>query len=435
MPDLQDHNQLPDEFSNLIRQKIEDYRIPVDSECWNEIEQRLQPKGKRSLWWMAGVAATVAVVIVSVLLLISPGNNGSFMQMAFNIEELQIKMPENPQAEMDTRKEDPARIKPVYRSVIRTTYIADNKTNKQNTSDTENNQNIDNQIQQIINTIDTVSLAGIPDNTLENNIPDKEPETKKSASDTNNDNKDEKGSKVGSQPPRILLPEKSKSSGNWLLAASVSSGGNSAAQTNNSNNMPLRDYSTSSLKHKEQMYVLYNEQRLPEEEFSDVDHSLPLTFGVSVRKDLNSRLGIETGLNYTYLSTTMKKAGTPHYQAKQELHYLGIPLNLIVYLWNDNKWNVYLSAGGMAEKGIQGVYTQDMYLNGKKTADVKDKGSVSGMQWSLNASAGVSYSFYNDWGVYVEPRVSYYFDNNQPVSIRTDKSTVFGLGAGLRYKF
>jgi len=37
--------------------------------------------------------------------------------------------------------------------------------------------------------------------------------------------------------------------------------------------------------------------------------------------------------------------------------------------------------------------------------------------------------------LYVEPRFSYYFDNNQPVSIRTDRPVSIGIGGGLRYSF
>ncbi|MBB4036102.1 hypothetical protein GGR21_002003 [Dysgonomonas hofstadii] len=429
MPDWKDHNKLPDEFSNLIRQKIEDYRVPVDSECWSGIEQRLQPKGgKKSLWWVGGIAASIAILVA--VLLFRPADQGGIVSpMISTVEHLNISLPEK-QIEQETEEA----IETIYPTSAKKTRIAENKQSRTEDKDKDNTDAIEKEIKETINLIDTVSLASIPDNTL-NNASDNEPDGKKTDSTSDQNKTENKGSKKVSQPEKILLPKKSANSSNWLLAASVSSGGNNAAsQAQTINNMPMRDYSNATDMTKEPVYMLSNSQ-IPENEFSDFDYSLPLSFGVTVRKDINNILGIETGLTYTYLSTTMKKAGTPQYQAKQEIHYLGVPLNLVVYLWNNPKWNVYLSAGGMLEKGLKGIYTQDMYLNGQKADDTRIKGSVDGVQWSLNASAGASYSFYQGWGLYVEPRISYFFDNDQPISIRTEKSTVFGLGAGFRYKF
>lgn len=63
------------------------------------------------------------------------------------------------------------------------------------------------------------------------------------------------------------------------------------------------------------------------------------------------------------------------------------------------------------------------------------RSSIAGLQWSLNLSIGVSYRFYRDWSLYLEPRYSYYFDNNQPVSYRTENMTLIGVGVGVRFEF
>lgn len=60
---------------------------------------------------------------------------------------------------------------------------------------------------------------------------------------------------------------------------------------------------------------------------------------------------------YTYLSTTFKRGGDCPSEVKSSLHYLGIPLNLVVYVWKNQRWNVYLSGGFMMEKGLQAVYS------------------------------------------------------------------------------
>lgn len=47
------------------------------------------------------------------------------------------------------------------------------------------------------------------------------------------------------------------------------------------------------------------------ESYPDVSYSLPISFGFTVRKDLSRRIAVESGLMYTYLSTTFKREGLP----------------------------------------------------------------------------------------------------------------------------
>lgn len=170
------------------------------------------------------------------------------------------------------------------------------------------------------------------------------------------------------------------------------------------------------------------------ESYPDVSYSLPISFGFTVRKDLSRRIAVESGLMYTYLSTTFKRGGDCPSEVKSSLHYLGIPLNLVVYLWKNQRWNVYLSGGFMMEKGLQAVYSGYIAGNGTTISKSK-KEDIHGMQWSVNASVGAAYRFYGDWSLYFEPRFSHYFDCDQPASIRTDKPLGFGLSAGIRYAF
>jgi hypothetical protein len=170
------------------------------------------------------------------------------------------------------------------------------------------------------------------------------------------------------------------------------------------------------------------------ESYPDVSYSLPISFGFTVRKDLSRRIAVESGLMYTYLSTTFKRGGDCPSEVKSSLHYLGIPLNLVVYVWKNQRWNVYLSGGFMMEKGLQAVYSGYIAGNGTTISKSKKEG-IHGMQWSVNASVGAAYRFYGDWSLYFEPRFSHYFDCDQPASIRTDKPLGFGLSAGIRYAF
>ena len=166
----------------------------------------------------------------------------------------------------------------------------------------------------------------------------------------------------------------------------------------------------------------------------DIRPSVPISFGVTVRKKLNSTIGIETGLVYTFLSTDITVIDGGRSEITQKLHYLGVPANLIVNLYDKRSWNIYVSAGGMIEKGLVSVYQSKSY-NVYKNSEITENRSISGLQWSLNGGVGLSYGIYKDINMYVEPGFSYYFDNDQPISKRTEDPFTFNLKVGLRYDF
>ncbi len=86
----------------------------------------------------------------------------------------------------------------------------------------------------------------------------------------------------------------------------------------------------------------------------------------------------------------------------------------------------------MIEKGLRSIYVQNEYL-GNQTITTDAATNIDGFQWSTHVSVGIAYKIQRQLGVYFEPRFSYFFDNDQPVSIRTDNPVVIGFAAGLRY--
>ena len=138
---------------------------------------------------------------------------------------------------------------------------------------------------------------------------------------------------------------------------------------------------------------------------------------------------------YTRLSSDLVIEGNRHsYDAVLNLHYLGVPVNLTIDLWEKNRLSLYASGGGMVEKGLRAVYKQktlywDDFTKKNRT------GRISGLQWSLNGGIGISYKFYREMNLYVEPGISYYFDCDQPVSRRTEDPLSCNLRLGIRYDF
>lgn len=152
-----------------------------------------------------------------------------------------------------------------------------------------------------------------------------------------------------------------------------------------------------------------------------------------MRDNFASDLSLETGLIYTLLQTDFSNSGFATTDARLVLHYLGIPVGINMKLWKNKQWEIYVSGGGMIEKGLRSIYQQvQTYPNATwmTTADT----SIDGFQFSANAAAGVSYKLNNRFGIYFEPQLSCYFQNNQPISIRSNQPLVFGLNIGLRYE-
>jgi opacity protein-like surface antigen len=438
MPDKKNHNEQPDEFSKLIRQKLEDYRMPVEAGCWNEIELQMKPKQRKSVWWIGGSVAAIAVIVI-LLLSIPKNDEPPFNPVAginnFNATDIRISKPEKQTATVtSTTNNDVLQLQ-----AKRYPVSISGKTDKGKLLAEESNT-LNESLPVTIT--DTINLAHVEEIVQEvaaenNNLAENNVNITDTISGVPAVQEKKPVEKTSKEPARLLIAKAENSNNKWLMSASVSSGEGSSSNGNMSKNLMYNSAASGNITESCPVYDVVSpilNRELDVNDISETDHSLPLSFGVNVRKDINRYIGIETGLTYTYLSSKFRKKTVKSLEARQELHYLGIPVNVVLYLWNSSKWNIYLSAGGMVEKGLAYKYTEDIYGN-NGTAVVHGKGSISGLQWSLNASLGASYMFYNDWSIYFEPRFSYYFDNKQPISIRTEKHSVFGLGAGLRYKF
>ena len=182
--------------------------------------------------------------------------------------------------------------------------------------------------------------------------------------------------------------------------------------------------------------IVYNQPEVQEE----YSHKIPVKVGLTARYNITGRLGVETGLTYSVLSSSVKtgnsETGNNWSTGSQTLHYLGIPLNISFNILNSRYVNIYVTGGGMMEKSISGSIKTDEYVDGKFARTLTTNTSPKGLQWSVNAAAGVQANILPQLGFFVEPGVSHHFKNGSRVrSIYTDKPTDFSLGFGLRYSF
>ena len=170
---------------------------------------------------------------------------------------------------------------------------------------------------------------------------------------------------------------------------------------------------------------------MSKDEFTKYSHLPPFSFGLTARKNYEKGVGLESGLVYTYLSSHFVWLG---YEGRQNLHYLGIPVNLVVNLWNKNpNWQIYFSGGFTVEKGVRAIYRQERRtLNEHRITTVSS--SIPGLQWSFGGGLGVNYKLENGWGLYFEPRAGYSIGSDQPVSVRTEYPVYIGINLGLNWE-
>ncbi|MDE7407701.1 MAG: PorT family protein, partial [Muribaculaceae bacterium] len=105
-------------------------------------------------------------------------------------------------------------------------------------------------------------------------------------------------------------------------------------------------------------------------------HRLPVRAGLSFTYRISSRIGIESGLAYTNLTSDMQD-GTEinYYSGRQILHYIGIPLNLKCRIASWRNFDVYGSAGMMAEKCVAGAIRSEYVLNNQ--SDITDTDALT----------------------------------------------------------
>ena len=169
---------------------------------------------------------------------------------------------------------------------------------------------------------------------------------------------------------------------------------------------------------------------------TDIKHHFPVSVGITVQKELNNRLALETGLVYTYLSSNLTAGGAAYYTQNQQLHYLGIPLKLNWNFLKKRYFNLYLSGGGMLEKCVHGELSAQYEMNNRPPFSNDETLHINQLQWSVSASAGISFKLASHISLYAEPGIVYYFDDGSDIStIRKEKPFNINLQAGLRFNF
>ena len=168
---------------------------------------------------------------------------------------------------------------------------------------------------------------------------------------------------------------------------------------------------------------------------TEYKHRLPVRIGLNVAYRLTDRLSVESGVSYTRLSSDMKDGTKDNYSSgSQKLDYIGVPLNVKYRAFGYRRLSVYASAGLLTEKCVSGKTTHEYVISGEKKKHEAEDVAAKPWQLSVNAALGAQFDVLRNVGVYVEPGVSYYFDDRSPLStIYKEKPLNFNLNLGVRY--
>lgn len=159
------------------------------------------------------------------------------------------------------------------------------------------------------------------------------------------------------------------------------------------------------------------------------NHNLPISFSFNMRRMINSRIGFESGLTYTYLSSYSKGADKKIADLENRISYIGIPLDLVYLINRGDKFGFYAKAGVLIDKAV--CAKSYSAFRGVKTSTELSK---EGVQFSYNFNVGGEYFIAKNLSVYLEPTLSIYGNNNQPVSYRTANNYGLSASGGIRIK-
>jgi hypothetical protein len=172
-------------------------------------------------------------------------------------------------------------------------------------------------------------------------------------------------------------------------------------------------------------------------ELSESTFGVPISFGVGTRIKLSKHWAIGAGMNYSLLTRTFTGTYTKvkndvivrtiTADVNNQQHFIGIPINAFYNIVNNDIINVYTFGGGTVEKCFC-----DHNIIKAEPKNLIYNASVKGVQLSAAAGFGVQFRIIDGLGIYVDPSLRYYFDCDQPKSIRTQKPMMFNFEAGLR---
>ena len=163
-------------------------------------------------------------------------------------------------------------------------------------------------------------------------------------------------------------------------------------------------------------------------------HDKPVTFGLSLTKELGGRWSLETGLQYSLLrSTFIMGDGGDNVCRTQKVHYMGIPLRVSYRIADYKRLSAYGSAGIVMHVPVGGSVKENLVTD--STAMFTERRHVHApWQWAVNVGLGAQYEIFDGLSLYVEPTLNYYIPAGGSVrTVWTERPFTFSVPFGIRF--
>ncbi len=433
-----------DNFSRKVGEKVRNHTQSVDASVWEGIEKRLSVK-KRSLVPWRWIAASVAAVTIGLIFLLTPLDKKPAEQIKVqNVQDEQTAKPE-PQSE----KTEPIVTEKKHQPLLASTKRSTEKplvTYRREEKQTEAPKTVE---QHDLEMAETFIEQPTEKEAVKVERTDKAEKAKSAEGRKSAERTEKTGSndsiKITKPHEDILLAEVSetatdhhrsrKQSKPSLLLAISGASVDANFDFADREAMYADAYLGSNESAKDMTSSPNQYATLTPSDYSEVRHLPPISFSIMGGFPLNKTWSLETGLMYTYMVSLFSKPGDIEYSGRLMLHYLGVPVSLKATVYQSNRWSIYLLGGGSTEKGLLSHYRQQIrYADGTiKHTHVRSK--IDGLQFSVHAATGFGYRINNSIQLFSEPRIVYYFNNNQPMSARTESPLTVGLNGGVRINF
>ena len=173
-----------------------------------------------------------------------------------------------------------------------------------------------------------------------------------------------------------------------------------------------------------------------DQEIVDVDKKeqiVPVRIGIEAWYPIGEKWRVGSGLVYTRLTrkntTTYIQLDKTTWSRKTETaSYLGIPLEVSRFLWNNSRWALYASAGAMIEFNLKSRSHQETQTEVYNKKEYRDKRP----QFSAIAKLGLQYNVIDRIGIYLEPGASYYIHNGADDNIYMSHPFRFDINLGIK---
>jgi len=395
---FEDNNHIESDL--LMRSILEDAQEEVPASVWEGVSEGLDKAARRKtvvLWWKrAGISTVAAAAAVAAVLVLSPDRSSSDFVPQDNGEEL-IAVVEKEEVTDDIRPEEVliAQAEPVARPSSR--YVAKPMTEP-------------------VEVKDAAAEEDTEEVTKEMSKEEAKEETVKAVEKVNEntyypvdwgEDEDEKKHRVKTS-----------------LVVSGLTGTNSAQNSKRANLFKRPTVANGPMKTG------------ISETSTNTTYGIPLSFGAGVKIEFNPKWSLGIGANYSLLPrkfygtyTKVNSEGIEETSTSSDIrntqHYIGIPVNAYYNIVGNRNLNLYAYAGGTVEKCVTDKYE---VLN----TSIIHKEKPAGVQLSANLGIGVEFMLGKHLGLYIDPSLRYYFDCNQPKSIRTAQPLMLGFEMGLR---